>query len=164
MPEGRPHFRYLGSFGLKRSKHYARVLITMGLRRRISVQVDDPRGVLRWHLVYKVLPGTLDSPIQLEPNDPLAAWLGKFGPISRAAYVFEFFCMMKASAVSTFIITCLFDGKNYLVEFEDDELTYEMTATQLFTSGVNLVQVDEPDMNTLDDGSLGEATGNEQQI
>jgi hypothetical protein len=164
MAEIRPHLKHLGSFGMRRTLRYARVKLQMGLRRRINVRVDDSRGVFRWVLTYKVLPDTRDRMIQLEPDDPLALYLNSIEPLSRGQYIFYFFQMVNSGEVSSFIITCLFDGKKYLVEFEDDELTYEMIATKLYTTGLNLVQVDQPDVATMTDGSLAEDTGNEQQI
>lgn len=149
MPEIRPRFLYLGDFGIRRTIRFARITIPMGLRRRISVLVDDSRGALRWQLKYKTLNDTLDGPITL-PNGQT---------VSKATYVWLFFNEMKASETNTFIINCLTDGLDYLVEFEDDEMTYEMTATRLYTTGINLIQVDAPDVVTLNDlhGSLDPA-------
>jgi hypothetical protein len=164
MAEIRPRLKHLGSFGMQRTWRYARFVVKMGLRRRIRVRVDDSRGVFRWALKYKILPGTRDRMIELEPDEPLAVWLGSVEPLSRADYIHAFFQMVNSSETSTFIITCLFDGKNYLVEFEDEELTLEMVATKLYTTGLNLVQVDEVDVALMDDGSLAEDTGNMDRI
>jgi hypothetical protein len=154
MDGARPHFKYLGSFGYRRTLRKARLKIPMGLRRRIRVVVDDPRGVLVWSLTYKSLPDTLNGPILDDGGNQ----------ISKAEYIWMFWDSLTAAGGSTFTITCLQDGKKYLVEFEDDELSFEMIATKLYTSSLNLIQVDVADQQTLDDGSLGEDTGNPDMV
>lgn len=156
----RPRFKHLGDFGLSKTVRHAEIVIRMSLRRRIVVNVDDPRGVYSWKLVYKVLPGTLDGSVTLDGDEGV----GPGGTqLSRADYVWLFYLARKGGAVKSFIITCLQDGKDYLVMFADQELTYEMFMVRLFSSGLTLDQVDEPDVNTLDDGSLG-ASDNPDQI
>lgn len=150
----RPRLILMGnpSYGIERSIEFAQIVIPMGLRRRIKVVVDDPRGVLSWQLVYNVLPGTLDTPVETD-----AGVLQ-----SRADYLWQFFCARNGSSPRSFIITDLFDGKDYLVEFADSKLTYKMFAAKLFSSGLTLIQLDEPDVPTLEDGSLGSSENPDQ--
>ena len=74
--------------------------------------------------------------------------------LPRATYVWDFFNARKGGEVKSFIITCPRDGKDYLVVFEDTELTLETFNVRLYSTGLTLVQVDEPDMPTNEDGSL----------
>lgn len=158
----RPRLKTLGWFGLRKTVTFSETVIPMGLRRRIVVRTDDARGVLSWALTYKVMPGTLDGPVRLDGDEGL-------GPadaiVSRADYLWGFFCARKGGATASFIIRDLADGKDYLVQFADPALTYEMFMVRLFSAeGLPLVQVDEPDVNTLDDGSLGEPSETLDQI
>lgn len=161
----RPRLQTLGFFGLRQKIEYAETAIQMGLRSRIVVRTDDARGALSWQLTYKVLPDTLDGTVTLDGDEGL----GPQGErLSRAAYVWEFFRARKGGAATqSFIITDLCDGRrrSYLVQFADSSMSRDLFMVRLFsTDGVLLVQVDEPDVPTLDDGSLGEATGNPDQI
>jgi hypothetical protein len=162
--EIRPRLQTLGNFGLRRKIDYAETVIQMGLRRRVVVRTDDSRGALSWQLVHKVLPGTLNGPVQLTGDEGIDA---PDGVMSRADYFWEFFRARKGGAVQSFLVTDLLDGKrrSYLVQFADSSMSYEMFMTRLFSAdGIQLVQVDEPDVPTLDDGSVGEATDNPDQI
>jgi hypothetical protein len=126
----------------------------MGLRRRITVDVDDSRGVRGWQLVYRVLPATLDGPVQTDSGDIE----------SRAHYVWNFYQARKGGSTKSFLITCPLERKNYLVEFSDSQLTFQMFGIRLYSSGVGLIQVDEPDVPTLEDGSVGEQSDNPDKI
>lgn len=147
----RPRLKYLGHFSLSLTIKHASVVLKMALRRRIEVTVDDPRGVRSWRLTYKVLPGTPEGPIELDGDEGIGAAATL---LPRATYVWDFFNARKGGEVKSFIITCPRDGKDYLVVFEDTELTLETFNVRLYSTGLTLVQVDEPDMPTNEDGSL----------
>jgi hypothetical protein len=143
----------IGSFGLTASLRFEMVTRKMGRGRRRSVLFGDRSGLRSWKLVYRVLNDTMDSPV------PTTAALIE----SRADYLWNLFQRCKTGYDDVdrpFIITCLRDGKDYLVCFADNELSYEMFMTKLYSSGLTLEQTSRPDVNTLPDGSLGEATNN----
>lgn len=168
--EIRPRLRYLGAFGLQRTQTHGAVVVKMGLRRRVRVQVDDPRGVLSWQLVYKKLPGTFDGAMTLEGNEFEGAITGDLE--SQADYLWRFFHARKSGDVESFLITDLHDNqrRSYLVVFDTEVLSYTLFMTKLFSAeGVPLVQVDEDDVGTLLDefGSVADPSGgpdNPQQI
>ncbi len=141
----RPRLEEVGDFGLTRTIRFAEERLPLGLKRRMRARLDDVRGALSWRLVFKVLPKSSDGGI----------WLDEVTLLSRADYLFYFFCARKREARESFIIRCPTDGKDYLAAFVDSELTYEMFSARLFSSGVQIEQVDEADIYTLDDGSLG---------
>ena len=147
----RPRLKYLGHFSLSVALKHASVVIKLSLRRRIEVTVDDTRGVRSWKLTYKSLPGTPDGPIELDGDEGIGA---AETLLPREKYVWDFFNARKGGEVKSFIITCPRDGKDYLVVFDDAEITFETFAVRLYSTGLTLVQVDEADMPTLEDGSL----------
>lgn len=150
MAEIRPRLQLIGSFGLRAEIEFAELVMQLSLRRRAAVEVDDSRGVRSWQLVYKALPGTLDGPVTLDSGDAR----------SRADYLWDFFCDRKGGGgPQSFILTCPRDGKDYLGVFTDPKLSYEMFTVRLFSTGLGIIQVDEPDVNTLEDGSLGDTDG-----
>ena len=155
--EIRPRLKLLGSFGLEVTADYSGTLIKipLGKRRRVVVQVDDPRGQRQFVLKHNVLPATTNGAVELETGERRA----------KALYYFEFYQARKAEGDGSFILTCPLTGNDYLGVFTDDKLTFEMFANKLFrTGGVAIEQVDEDDVPTLDDGSLGEYTANPAQI
>jgi hypothetical protein len=168
MPEIRPRLQILGAFGIQRALALGAIVVKMSLRRRVRVRVDDPRGVLSWSLSYKKLPGTLDGAVTLTGDE----WEGSVpgDVVSQADYLWQFFCARKSGERESFLITDLHDGRrrSYLVVFDTEVLTYTLFMTRLFSSeGVPLAQVDEDDVPTLDDGSVGEPDGgvlNPQQV
>jgi hypothetical protein len=163
-----PRFQYHGSFGLQHGVEYSETVIRRGLRRRITVRTDDSRGCLSWRLVYKSLTQTADTYIStghvvLEGDEGL----GPQGTVlSRADYVWRFVCARKSGARASFRIKSLFDGLDYLAQFDEPRLTFEMMGVKLHSSGLLVVQVDEPDQQTLDDlhGSLGDGSTNPGQF
>jgi hypothetical protein len=153
--DGRPRLKHTGWFGLRAEIDFAEQVLQLSLRRRAVIEVDDSRGVRSWQLVYKVLPGTLDGPITLDSGDIQ----------SRADYLWDFFCERKGGeGPQSFIITCPRDGKDYLAVFTETKLSYEMFNVRLFTTGLGIIQVDEDDVNTLEDGSLGDTSDNNAEI
>lgn len=149
----RPRLEEVGDFGLTRTIRFAEERLALGLKRRVRGRLDDARGALSWRLMFKVLPKSLDGGILMDGGEIL----------SRADYLFAFFCARKREERESFVIRCPTEDKNYLVAFIDSELTYEMFSARLFSSGVQIEQVDEADINTLEDGSLG-ASDNPDQI
>ena len=147
----RPRLKHLGHFSLSVALRHVTVVIQMSLRRRIEVTVDDTRGVRSWRLTFKSLPGTLDGPIELDGDEGIGA-AETF--LSRADYIWYFFNARKGGEVKSFFITCPRDGKVYLVVFADTEITFEAFAVRLYSSGLTLVQLDEADVPTLEDGSV----------
>lgn len=135
----------IGNFGLSTGIRFELVEQEMGDGYDYSILTGSSAGLRSWALVFKVLPGTLDGGIDL--GDEVQ---------SRADYLWNFFLRRKAEANSSFKLVDPKDGKSYLVKFLEHELSYEMFAGQLFSSGVKLVQRREVGVNTLDDGSLGE--------
>ena len=130
---------------------HASVVIQMSLRRRVEVTVDDTRGVRSWQLIYKTLPGTMDGAIELDGDEGIGA---AETSLSRADYIWDFFNARKGGEVKSFFLTCPRDGKVYLVVFADAEIGYDAFAIRLYSTGLTLVQVDEPDVPTLEDGSV----------
>ena len=135
----------IGNFGLSAGIRFDIVEQEMGDGYDYSILTGSSAGLRSWALVFKVLPGTKDGGIVI--GDEVQ---------SRADYLWDFFLARKAEANSSFILPCPKDGKSYLVKFLEHELSYEMFACQLFSSGVKLQQRREVGVNTLGDGSLGE--------
>lgn len=170
MSEIRPRLQYLGAFGLQRTQTHGAVVIKMSLRRRVRVQVDDPRGVLSWQLVYKKLPGTLDGAMTLAGDEFEGAVAGDLQ--SQADYLWRFFHARKSGDVESFLITDLHDNqrRSYLVVFDSEALSYTLFMARLFSAeGIPLVQVDEDGVGTLDDefGAVADPGGvnaNPQQM
>ncbi len=162
MPELRPRLKLHGAFGLQRTQTFGAVIVKMSLRRRVRVRVDDPRGVLSWSLVYKKLPGTLDRAVTLEGDEYEGAAFGDID--AQADYLWKFFGARKSGERESFFITDLHDNRKrrYLVVFDTEQLTYTLFLTKLFSAeGVPLVQVDEDDVPTLEDGSVTGLDGGE---
>ena len=146
MPnEAYERLQYIGSFGLTCEIGFDILEAEFGDGYDASALVGSDQRLRGWRLVYKVLTGTMDSPIQVNVSELE----------SRADYLWNFFQRRKVEGNSSFIITCPRDGKDYLAKFVDHKLSYEMFATKLFSSGVVLQQRREKGVNTLEDGSLG---------
>jgi hypothetical protein len=146
----------LGSFGLTFSKRFEIVSRRMGRGRRRSLLYGDRAGLHSIKLVFKTLPDTMDRPVETTPAQIE----------TEANYLWNFFCRSKTGYDDIdhpFVVKNLRDGKDYLCVFTGNEISYEMFMTKLYSSGLDLEQVTLPDVNTLDDGSLGEAD-NPQEI
>jgi hypothetical protein len=140
-----------GSFGLDVSIHLEMSTIDLGGGRRRSRLYGTRSGLRAWKLVYKVLPGTMDGAVETD--------LGELE--AQADYLWNLFLRSKTGYDDIdrpIIITCLRDGKDYLVCFKDNSLTYTLFMTKLYATGIELVQTTRPDVNTLADGSLGAPT------
>lgn len=135
----------IGSFGLSVSIKFDMFKAKLGDGYRKSALISSSLGTRSWKLVYKTLPGTMDNPIQV--TDVLLQ--------SRADYIWDLFCRCKAGGDLPIIIVCPRNGKDYCAVFEEDELTYEMFSTKLFSSGLSLGQYRTKGLKTLEDGSLG---------
>jgi hypothetical protein len=144
----------IGSFGLTCDIAFSILEIDYGDGHDDSSLVGSSLGTRSWKLVYKTLPGTMDSPVQV--TDALLE--------SRADYLWNFFCRRKAEGNSSFILTCPRDGKRYLAKFVEHKLSYEMFATKLFSSGLSIQQRREAGVSMDVDGSLGADTGNPDAI
>ena len=140
------HLQEIGSFGLTCDIEFSILEIDYGDGYDDSALIGSSLGTRSWRFLYKVLPGTMDSPVQVG-----AATLQ-----SRADYIWDFFCRRKAEGNGSFTLTCPRDGKRYLAKFVDHKLSYEMFMTKLFSSGLSIKQRRERGVNVLEDGSLGE--------
>lgn len=138
--------KYIGSFGLVCSISFDYIEHQFGDGYDETLVVGSSTGLREWQLKYKVLPGTLDRPIQLDNGDLL----------SRADYLWDLFNRLKADGNKSLIITCPRDGKRYLAKIVEPKLSYEMFMVKLFSSGLTLRQRRERGVATLDDGSLGD--------
>jgi hypothetical protein len=78
---------------------------------------------------------------------------------SRADYLWNFFIRHKTGYADwvnrPFIINT--DGKDYLAIFADHVMTRTLFRTKLYSSGLKIEQTRVRGVNTLEDGSLGEA-------
>src|SRR5947209_11605299 len=95
-----------GSFGLEVSIRLEMVTRRLGGGRRRSVLYGSRAGLRSWKLVYKVLPDTMDSPVETNPATIE----------SRANYLWNLFMRCKTGYEDIdrpLIITCLRDGKDY---------------------------------------------------
>ncbi|HEV7376903.1 MAG TPA: hypothetical protein VGN95_19460 [Pyrinomonadaceae bacterium] len=140
----------LGFFGLSIAIRYEIITRRMGAGRRRSLLYGSRAGLLAWKLVFKVLPDTIDGQIEVSPTHIE----------SRANYLWNFFCRSKTGYEDIdhpFIITCPRDGKGYYVVFSDNEISYEMFMTKLYSTGLQLEQVTIPGESLLPDASIGEA-------
>jgi hypothetical protein len=149
MPE-RETLLEIGNFGLSTGIKFDLVEQEMGDGYDFSILVGSSAGLRFWSMVFKVLPGTLDGGIMRGTELQ-----------SRADYLWDLFCRMKAAANASFYLICPKDNKKYLVKFAEHELAYEEFAFQLFSSGVKVLQRREVGVNTLDDGSLGQSEGSD---
>jgi len=114
-----------------------------------SILTGSRAGNRYWNLVYKVLPDTLDSPVERNPATIEA----------RATYLWEFFCRHKTGYVEIdrpFVIRDLATDKRFLVVSEGWTYERELFATRLYSSQLKLRYVRVPGVTTLEDGSLGE--------
>ena len=134
----------IGNFGLSTSIAFSIIEQELGDGYDTSILTGSSAGLRSWALVMKVLPQTLDG--GLFHGSELQ---------SRADYLWDFFCRHKALGNASFELVCPKDDKRYLVKFADHELSYELFAVRLFSSGVKIVQRREVGVPTLDDGSLG---------
>lgn len=134
----------IGSFGLDCGVEFAVVRQTLGDGYSHRLTIGSTSGVPDWKLIYKTLPQTLDSPVTVGTDLQ-----------SRADYLWNFYCRHMARNSRSFIITDPRSGKDYLVGFAENRLTYQLFAVRLFSSGVALEYRREPGVATLDDGSLG---------
>jgi hypothetical protein len=147
MAEEFERLQEIGSFGLSCSIGFDILEADYGDGYDDSALVGSTEGTRGWQLVYKVLPGTMDSPVEVSDAELQ----------SRADYLWNFFCRHKAGGNTSFTITCPRDGKDYLAKFVEHEMTYEMFAVKLFSTGLQLRQRRERGVATLDDSSLGES-------
>lgn len=93
--------------------------------------IGSTEGTRSWKLTYKVL----HSGINATPGEPAI-----FSAQSKATYLWNFFCRQMSQGNKSFIIRSLKDGKDYLAAFVDKKLSYEMFASRLYTTGVQLKQ------------------------
>lgn len=143
----------IGSFGLSETGRVEMLHHRMGGGYRRDLLIGPRFPLLRWHFTYKVLPGTLDGPVQT--TEALIE--------SRADYIWNLFFRSKFGYTDVnrpIIVTSPISGKDYLAVFMDDELAYEMFMVKLFRSEIQLEQVRVRGVATLADGSLGEFTNN----
>ncbi len=84
--EIRPRLKLLGSFGLEVTADYSGTLIKipLGKRRRVVVQVDDPRGQRQFVLKHNVLPATTNGAVELETGERRARHFTTLSSIKRA--------------------------------------------------------------------------------
>ncbi len=134
----------IGDFGLDCGIEFA--VIKQKLDRGYSnrITIGSSTGTFDWRLVFNVLPGTTDGGIMF--GEELQ---------SRADYLWEFFCRHLKRNSRSFVITDPRSGKDYLVGFAENRLSYRMFAAKLFSSGIALEYRSEPGVATLEDGSLG---------
>lgn len=149
MPD--QHFKrliYKGNFAFTRAINFGAALLSAAYPGgyREDVIVGDTRGLRSWKLTYSAL------------HRHVMVGIENGQEISRPDYIGNFFAWSKAGGNLPFIITDPHDGKDYLVIFKDDELSYEMANHFLSTTGLQLEQVYVRGVNFLDDGSLGENT------
>lgn len=119
--------------------------------RRRDLLYGDRAGLHTFKLIFKTIIDTLDRPIQTTPAQIE----------SEANYLWHLFQRSKTGYEDVnrpIIITSPRDGKDYLVVFSDNEISYELFMTRLYSTGVDLEQTSRPDVNTLPDGSLGAPT------
>jgi hypothetical protein len=146
----------IGSFGLSEAGRVDEILHNLGGGFYRSILIGPRQPLRRWTFVYKVLPGTMDGPVQT--TEELLE--------SRADYLWNIFFRSKFGYPDTnrpIIVTSPRDGKDYLAIFKDSELSYEMFMTKLFRSQVELREVRVRGVSTLEDGSQGES-GNNAEI
>lgn len=117
---------------------------------REDVIIGLATGLRAWKLSYPALMTTaFISPPDAEPT-------------SRADYVWNFYVDSKSAGNAPFILTCPRDGKDYLCYFPEDKLSYTLVDLFLRTSGLTIEQINVRGVNTLDDGSLGLASGGDE--
>jgi hypothetical protein len=143
MAEGNEDYERLldiGSFGLAESWGVQMIHHKMGAGRRRSILVGSRAGERKWRFVYKLLPDTMDGAIQT--TDVLIE--------SRAMYIYRLFIRSKVGHEDVnrpIYVTSPIDGKDYLAVFVDDEISFEMFATKLFSSQLQLEQARVPGLN-----------------
>ncbi len=100
-----------------------------------SAVISDPAGLRSWSVKIDALP---DSDAQAP----------KIGSETRAEYLWNFFLASKASGNAPFWIEDPKDEKFYLAEFVDDELTYEILCSKVYSAGLSLRQRRAADQET----------------
>lgn len=113
---------------------------------REDVIIGSPNGLRTWRLTY----ANLNRDVLFKPTN------GE--PISREQYIWQFYARSKSGGNLPFIITCPLDRKDYLAIFTEDKLSYVLVDRRVRTTGLAIEQVFVKGVNTLEDGSLGEAT------
>jgi hypothetical protein len=142
--DGLQRLIYRGNFSLRRKKDYGDALIRTRYGGGFTETAIIGAGLRSWALTYSAL---TNSPITL-PSGLIK---------SRLDYVWDFFCDSKDGGNTRFILTDAKDNKDYLCEFTDDAIEVEMVNFLLSTTGLNIEQVNVKGINTLPDGSLGDA-------
>lgn len=144
MPPEFEKLQTIGSFGLECGIEFAVIRQQLGDGYSNRLTTGSSAGVRDWSLVYNVLPDTLDGGIMLGTE-----------LLSRAKYLYEFFCRHMAQSSKSFIITDPLTGRDYLAGFAENRMSFKLFAVKLFSTGVALEYRREPGVATLDDGSLG---------
>jgi len=151
MPEFEK-LQFMGSLGRDFGIEFAVVKQQLGDGYSNRITIGSSAGTRDWRLALNVMPGTPDGGIMVD--DELQ---------SKATYFWEFYCRHMARASASFIITDSLTGKDFLVGFAENKLTFREFAFLLFSSGVQLEYRREPGVATLEDGSLG-VNGNPDSI
>lgn len=143
---------YRGNFALTRRVDYGGSLLGTKYAGgyREDVIVGSPNGLRSWTLNYTAL----NSRVMVQPKGA--------EPKDRLSYVWDFIRESKGGGNLPFILTDPEDGKDYLAVFTDDLFEVEKLDLFLSTTGLNVEQVYVRGVNTLDDGSLGEATNSDE--
>jgi hypothetical protein len=95
--------------------------------------IGSPNGTRTWAIQIAALPDSLEyaRPVQGD---------------TRANYLWEFFLASKIAGNAPFWLQDLKDGKFYLAEFVEDELSYSVLCAELYSTGLQLRQRRVPGM------------------
>jgi hypothetical protein len=143
MPEF-PRLQFTGSYGFDCEVAFAIIRQELGDGYGNRLLTGSSAGIPGWRLAMNVLPGTPDGGIEVAGDI-----------ISREKYIWDFYIARGAEASGSFILTDPRSGRDYLVGFAENKLSYKNFGIKLYSTGLPLEYRREPGVPTLEDGSLG---------